>query len=263
MLTEEQKTHFHSLGFVKVPGALTPQEVDEFARRFDAAINSVQEDPSAAGTRIFPDGHRVIVPLLEADPYFYSVLDHPVLAAIGEDLLGEDCIFPGVSDGQIHSGNTNWHQDGSWPMPGIRAKFTFYMDDVGPGRGCLSFIPGSHLWPEHYNELERRVDERVLGYAMPDFPGRYDLPADKGDVIAFHTRIWHSSWGGGANRRQMAWMLQTRPRMSWEIERIVEGYKGYAQQWSPQTGRLVSDRFYETAGPRRMKKIKLLQEHSL
>ena len=99
--------------------------------------------------------------------------------------------------------------EGGSPGPAIEAKLTFYLDDVAPGKGCLSFIPGSHLWPLHYNDLEKKIKERVLGYPMQEFPGRYDLPAGKGDVIVFHTRIWHSSWGGGANRRQMAWMMRT------------------------------------------------------
>ena len=95
---------------------------------------------------------------------------------------------------------------------------------------------------------------------MQEFPGRYELPTLKGDVIAFNTRIWHSSWGGGANRRQMAWMMRTKPRMAWEIERIVTFNKSYAEMWAPDTGRLISDRFFETAGPNRMKKIQLLKE---
>ena len=127
----------------------------------------------------------------------------------------------------------------------------------------MSFIPGSHLWPLHYTELEKGIDERALGYPMQDFPGRYELPTEKGDVIAFNTRIWHSSWGGGTNRRQMAWMMRTKPRMAWEIERIVTFNESYAKMWAPETGRLVSDRFFETAGPNRMKKIELLKELGL
>lgn len=262
MLTDEQKTHFHALGFVKVEGALTAAEVDEFSRRFDAIIDrgETQGDSSEAGARIFPDGHRVILPLIEADPYFYNLLDHPNLASIAEDLLGEDCIFYGSSDGQIHDGDTTWHRDGGSPEPAIEAKLTFYLDEVAPGKGCLSFIPGSHLWPLHFNDLEKQIDEHVLGYPMQEFPGRYELHAGKGDVIAFQTRIWHSSWGGGANRRQMAWMMRTAPRMQWEIDSIANFNKSYSEKWSKTTGRLISDRLFETADPRRMKKIQLLKD---
>jgi hypothetical protein len=51
--------------------------------------------------------------------------------------------------------------------------------------------------------------------------------------------------------------------MAWEIERIVTFNKSYAKMWAPETGRLVSDRFFETAGPNRMKKIQLLKELGL
>lgn len=262
MLTDEQKTHFHALGFVRIEGALTAEEVDEFSWRFDDIIarGETQGDSSDAGARIFPDGHRVILPLIEADPYFYNLLDHPNLASIAEDLLGEDCIFYGSSDGQIHDGDTNWHRDGGSPEGAIEAKLTFYLDEVAPGKGCLSFIPGSHLWPLHFNDLEKQIDEQVLGYPTQEFPGRYDLPAGKGDVIAFQTRIWHSSWGGGANRRQMAWMMRTAPRMQWEIDSIANFNKWYSEKWSKRTGRLISDRLFETADPRRMKKIQLLKD---
>ena len=276
MLTDEQRAHFRVLGFVKVPGALTTEEVDEFSWRFDRIIEAgdTQGDESDKNARIFPDGHRVIIPLIEADPYFYKMLDHPNLASIAEDLLGEDCIFFGSSDGQIHNGDTNWHRDlvlpddagTDWPGDAdspclaIEAKLTFYLDDVVPGKGCLSFIPGSHLWPRHFRDLEKQPDENVLGYSTREVPGRYDVPAEKGDIIAFQTRIWHSSWGGGADRRQMAWMMRTAPRMQSEIDLIAEFNKGYAAQYSPKTGRLVSDRLFETADPRRMKKIQHLKD---
>ena len=123
MLTDKQLAHFHALGFVRVPGALTSREVDQFAVRFDAVIErgETQGDDSEAGRRIFPHGHRVIVPLIEADPFFYNLLDHPNLAGIAEDVLGEDCIFYGSSDGQIHTGDTNWHRDGRMPQPALGA----------------------------------------------------------------------------------------------------------------------------------------------
>ncbi len=265
MLTNVQIAHFHALGFVRVPGALSPEEIDEFLWRFDAIIEQgeTQGDTSADGSRIFPGGHRVIIPLIEADPFFYNLLDHPNLAGIAEDLLGEDCIYFGSSDGQIHDGDTHWHRDGALPGPAIEAKLTFYLDAVAPGKGCMSFIPGSHFWPLHLTDLEKPIDERVLGYPISELPGRYDLPAEKGDVIVFHSRIWHSSWGGGTNRRQMAWMMRTRPRLNWEIERIVDFNKSYAEMWAPATGRLVTDRLFETANPRRMKKIQLLKDLGL
>jgi len=275
MLSDEQKAHFRVLGFLKVPGALTPQEVDEYSWRFDKIIEAgeTQGDESDSGARIFPNGHRVIIPLIEADPYFYNMLDHPNLASIAEDLMGEDCIFFGSSDGQIHNGDTNWHRDLVWPGdadtdwdsdvdspgPAIEAKLTFYLDDVAPGKGCLSFIPGSHLWPRHFRDLEKQPNQDVLGYSTPDIPGRFDLTADKGDVIVFHTRILHSSWGGGENRRQMAWMMRTMPRTQSEIDSIAEFNKEYAEKWSRKTGRLISDRLFETADARRMKKIQHLK----
>ena len=81
-----------------MPAVLTSEEIAEFSWRFDAIIanGKDQGDTSAPGARIFPDGHRVIVPLIEADPYFYNLLDHPKLASIAEDLLGADCIFSAV-----------------------------------------------------------------------------------------------------------------------------------------------------------------------
>jgi len=262
MLTKEQLAHFYTLGFVLIPSALTPHEVDEFAKHFDAAIagGATQGDDSDAGRRIFPQGHRVIVPLLEADPFFYNLLDHPHLATIAEDLLGDDCIFHGSSDGQIHSGDTHWHRDGGLPLPAVEIKLTFYLDEVALGKGCISFLPGSHHWPLENNEFGKGIDEDVLGYTAPAVPGRYDLASAKGDVIAFNTRIWHSSWGGGDNRRQMAWMMRTAPREAWELDNIAEFNKGYAQRWAPHTGRLISDHFFATADARRMKKIKVLQE---
>jgi len=274
MLTDEQKDHFRVLGFLKVPGALTSDEIDEYSRRFDKIIEAggTIGDDTKKNARIFPDGHRVIIPLIEADPYFYNMLDHPNLASIAEDLLGEDCIFFGSSDGQIHTGDTNWHRDLVWPDyqdtdwgsdkdspgPSIEAKLTFYLDDVAPGKGCLSFVPGSHLWPSYFKDLEKQPDQDVLGYPTRDIPGRYDLAAEKGDVIVFNTRTVHSSWGGGHNRRQMAWMMRTAPRTDRDIERIAEFNKGYAEKWS-KTGRLISDRLFETADSRRMKKIKHLK----
>ena len=265
MLTDEEKTHFHLLGFLKVPGVLTSEEVDEFSTRFDAVMDQAQEDDSKPGHRIFPDGHRVIIPLIEADPYFYNLLDHPKLSEIADDLLGEDCIFYGSSDGQIHYGNTNWHRDGNMPEPAIDMKLTFYLDEIEPGKGCLSYIPGSHHWPMHLSDTfeKKHIDELIVGYPTDQFPGRYELTIEKGDLIVFNTRIQHSSWGGGDMRRQMAWMMRTHPRMDWEIERIVSLNKSYGADWSPETGRLFTDRIFETASPQRMKKIQLMKDLGL
>ena len=58
----------------------------------------------------------------------------------------------------------------------------------------------------------------------------------------------------------MAWMMRTAPHEAWEFDRIVQFNKDYARMWSPQTGRLISDRFFETANAQRMKKIAVLKD---
>lgn len=260
MLSDQQKAHFHALGFVIAPGVFTPEQINQYAHHFDSAMDQVQDDPSAAGHRIFPDGHRVIVPLIEADPYFYSLIDDPQIGGIADDLLGDDCIFTGISDGQIHSGNTNWHRDGGLPRPAIHTKFTFYLDPVTAGKGRLSVIPGSHLWPLSWKQLAKHIDDQPLGYPTADFPGRYDLDTRQGDLIVFSTRLWHASWGGGQSRRQIAWMMQTAISGQAQFDQLVRGYRIMADEWSPQTGRLVSDRFFESDNPIRKNKIRTLVE---
>ena len=55
-------------------------------------------------------------------------------------------------------------------------------------------------------------------------------------------------------------MMRTAPRMQWETDRIAEFLKWYSAKWSRKTGRLVTDRLFETADERRMKKIQLLKD---
>ncbi len=122
---------------IEPTGCCSSRNSRSISRRFDVIIEKgkAQSDNSAAGSRIFPSGHRVIIPLIEADPY-------------------------------------------------------------------LAFIVGRRCQP----------------------------PADGLDDAD-----------------------ATTPEMG--NRTYCRFYKSYAKMWAPDTGRLVTDRLFETANPRRMKKI--------
>ena len=154
------------------------------------------------------------------------------------------------------------------PLSGVCQSRNFKIQYVrsSPRNRCMRLDDGNLLrWSSIRN---RRCTQPPSKGAVGARPGACGHPSRSPDrcrrhafpLYWFHTRIWHSSWGGGANRRQMAWMMRTAPRMQWEIDRIAGFLEGYAQKWSKKSGRLISDRLFETADEQRMKKIQFLKD---
>jgi len=146
-----------------------------------------------------------IVNIWEASPPFKELVLNP---QIGEEMaqltnattlrIWHDQIqYKPASVGGVNM----WHQDAPyWPILAPMTEVTAWvaLDDVDEENGCMSMVPGSHLWGNHIKFLE----------SLPNFeamPSSYDghsikvrtCPVRKGEVHFHHALTWH---GSNANR---------------------------------------------------------------
>jgi len=125
----------------------------------------------------------------------------PVLR-IARQFLGDDilCKFNSCFLKPAKTGSaTPWHQDNGLWRDGETEPFNFWMalDPATKQNGCMQFIPGSHKTQivEHviyedsiHGELPRdRVREMI------DAHGVHHIELQPGDVVCWHSSLWHYS----------------------------------------------------------------------
>lgn len=255
-VSEAQRRHYETFGWVVFPQVFAAAE----AARWGQALDDVLRRQRGGGDFPGKQSERV-TPLVEADPEaFLPLLDDARLLALADGLLGEDCLYTGSNDGNLYVGDTVWHIDGGgWHSPPL-LKMTIYCEPLQEGAGCLSVLPGSHHADYFRLLYEGFFETRALDLRCRDVPGRTPVPSTPGDVLCFDHRLWHSSWGGGAGRRQFAFSFAGYPKKSWD-ETWLHGYLARINRRHGK--RLLSDRLLETAGPRRRQKLAKLYEMGL
>lgn len=191
---------YNTQGFVHLQ-QLVPSAVLARARAaFDAAALSHAEttwQQRAAGKR-FHD----LPAILDADPVFIELVDLPQLFPLLRRTVGEDIALQETSARLFFPGPTftsPYHSDvarvsGVNPAhaPGFLAKAHFYLEDLAPNQGCLSFIPGSqHLPPLHVNP--HRPTLAASGATVRIVPSA-------GDVVLFNTHVLHMAEANQTDR---------------------------------------------------------------
>ena len=156
MLTTAQAEHYHTEGYVAVPGFLSAEEVAAFLREMDAVsagntlsshdVTRMEMEPNQP-----PDGTQVRR-LYEPCSYYevfreFSASDH-LLDAV-EALLGPDLVFHYSKINMKPAGvgsPVEWHQDLSYYPLTHRGSVSilFYLDDATVENGCLQVIPRRH-----------------------------------------------------------------------------------------------------------------------
>lgn len=124
------------------------------------------------------------------------------MTAVARHFLGDDifikfdsCFLKPAKTGSA----TPWHQDNGLWRDGDTEPFNFWMalDPAKTYNGCMQFIPGSHkteivphvLYEDGiHGELPR---ERVQ--AMIAQHGVHQIELDPGDVVCWHSSLWHYS----------------------------------------------------------------------
>jgi len=177
-------------GVAVVPGVLSLDEVAEARDRLWAAsAESVRRgvpthhaglDPNAANVRVFD--------LVELDPWFTGLFEHPVAEALTSGFLGPDWIVsnltaniarPGAGSMFVHSDQALVAPE-PWSTP-WSLNCVWCLDDVRPANGATRYVPGSNRWASRA-EVPADVEDRLVPFEAP-----------AGSIVAMEGRVWHTS----------------------------------------------------------------------
>src|SRR5438874_4473119 len=222
-------------GFLVIPGALSPEEVE----RIRARLNDAREQGWQEGLN--PVGNMWFDHLLEQDPEtFRPLIAHPSIRPYLEALMGPQCQLRSfrahINPGPYHQ---EWHMDfyGYWEQPqrrltqrGVGINTTFYFQDNGPELAYLKFVKDGHL--SRPPGLERRL---FTGYETNEFRDWCDrqehivLYPKAGDCVLFYSHIPHQGAKivEGMERSNVVCHYQVTPMYEgiWHVSRPI-GYEG-------------------------------------
>jgi hypothetical protein len=113
-------------------------------------------------------------------------------------------------------GETAWHQDApAWPViePMTEVSAWVALDDVDESNGCMSMVPGSHMWGDNTAFLAAVTANDAMPSSFESREVRVvRRPVLRGEVHYHHALTWHGSHANtsGRPRRAIAihYMLQ-------------------------------------------------------
>lgn len=251
MLTNAQKAHFETFGFIVLRNCFSAEETDAISRTFDEVLDEDRQGRPFDGLK-----RQAVLGFIEKRALLSHLVEDDRIYAPLEQLLGPGFVWIG-SDGNLYVGDTNWHPDGS-NQGYMRIKVAFYLDPVTKESGCLRVIPGSHRPPLHEEVkplLERRGDPAwaPFGVTPRDLPC-FPLESQPGDVVFFNQNLWHSAFGGRTGRRMFTLNFGAKPTEESQVDYLVRVYqsnlKHIEQMQYTQNARVYEDSFLHSPSPR-------------
>lgn len=246
---EQQRALFDAFGFLQLPG-LVAGEIDWITAEFESVFT---------GRGIAHDGTKrsCIVPFIDQRARLCTLLDHPGIRSVAENLLGHDFNYLG-GDGNYYTGDTGWHSDGGHTV--LRyLKIAFYLDPVTRDTGALRVIPGSHVLDHEPQPATRGASNsrERWGIEMKDVPC-VALESKPGDVVVFNHNIMHSSFGGSGCRRMFTINLCGHCHDAAQLEDMKSYIAGHDRFWLESLHGAV---MRETAGPERRRNLQQVAEN--
>jgi phytanoyl-CoA hydroxylase len=205
MLTEEQIKKFHADGYLR-GGKVVSDEVVEVLREEVLRVIDNREGPGRQPVLCRNFGKEdapvwQIVNIWEASEPFFKLIHNSTIIEEMAQLTKANALRIWHDQIQYKPANTGgvnmWHQDAPlWPILAPMTEVTAWvaLDDVDPENGCMSMVPGSHLWGNHMDMLAKLPNFD----AMPkEFDGHSvevrTCPVNKGEVHFHHALTWHAS----------------------------------------------------------------------
>ena len=251
MLTTAQVEHYHTEGYVAVPGFLSAEEIEAFLREM-GAVSAGQTLANHDATRMEmepnqpPDGaqvRRLYEPCSHYEVFREFSQSERLLDAV-EALLGPDLVFHYSKINMKPAGvgsPVEWHQDLSYYPLTHRGSVSilFYLDDASVENGCLQVIPRRQQADllSHSTDgfFQGRVTEAVdQSLAVP-------IPGAAGTVIFMHAMTPHASIANVSDKPRRTLILSYRAADAFPI------YTGEMTYKTEANARLVRGRFAHTA----------------
>ncbi len=217
MLTNDQVSQFKSRGFLKSNRLLNDPQIEELREELARVVRD-KDSKTPQPFRIVnltgnPDAPVwQIVNIWEAsEPYRRLVFNTQLVEEVAQ-LSGTNQIRIWHDQIQfkpaVSGGVTAWHQDHPyWDIiqPASQVTAWVALDDADEDNGCMSMVPGSHLWGNQIRFLETQKDFNGL-------PSRFEdhalevcrCPVRKGEVHFHHALTWHGSHANKSGRPRRA-----------------------------------------------------------
>lgn len=179
----EQWEQFTTEGLIVIENALSQDEIDHYLEALDRCC--------AADSSFDPTKFYMTENIVERDPVFSELIDHPRHVGYVYDIYGEllklhlSQIFVRPRDG-VHN---HWHPDGARVVPyavfapdlSLQVKVSYWLTDLPcPKMGNFVYIPGSHRsqYSQHY-------------WTHESVPGEKILRVPKGAMTLVQCNTWH------------------------------------------------------------------------
>jgi hypothetical protein len=201
IVSEDERFLFDLQGYLHLRAAISPAEIDSWTRWATACEGTDMVAYNADRPEANQYLNRPVSRIIDVEPRFGCLLDHPAVERYLAELLGHDYrhidndLFytpPGTPAGGWHRGSrahpTGHVRDGRFICPMV--KIFFCITDVGPDQGAFAVVPGSHR-----ARFEIPTDRL-------DLPGQHIFDDVKaGDIIIFNEGLLHH---GRPNRTERA-----------------------------------------------------------
>jgi phytanoyl-CoA hydroxylase len=218
MLSEQQIADFNARGFVNGGRVLTDEEVEalrsEVMRVIEERDRSDIAQPVLVRNLSRDENTPVwqIVNIWQASEPFERLIHHPQITKGLAQLTGAKELRMWHDQIQYKpaaiGGVNMWHQDAPlWPIlaPMTEVSAWVALDDADVDNGCMSMVPGSHLWGNN-------IDFVNTLKSFDDMPAQFDghkievvvCPVKKGEVHFHHALTWHGSHANSSGRPRRA-----------------------------------------------------------
>jgi len=218
MLNQEQIAQFKANGYLNGGMVLTNDEVEALRSEVMRVIEERERKdiPQPVLTRNLSRDPNVqiwqIVNIWMASAPYHTLISHPQITKGLAQLT--DASELRIWHDQIQykppqiGGVNMWHQDAPyWPIIAPMTEVTAWvaLDDADEANGCMSMVPGSHLWGNNIDFLHTLKNYED----MPDHLDEHEIkvircPVKKGEVHFHHALTWHGSHANTSGRPRRA-----------------------------------------------------------
>jgi phytanoyl-CoA hydroxylase len=212
-VSDEEKAHFQTQGYVHLRGVLSEDEVEEiekiynaFLRREIAVEGKDFNDMTTGEHNTDPCGYAIVNVMLPRRyyPKWQGNIFEQRAKSIAEQLCGEGMTIdfdqllaksPNKPEAVFH-----WHQDQAyWIDTDDRRTATCWLavDDSTTENGCMQFLAGSHLEPvrSHRPLHDDRTKSHTLRTDLREGEAPTPVPIKRGDITVHNEGVLHGSGG--------------------------------------------------------------------